>query len=181
MYIVHCCKILHHPTDRIGIGKDTPVISSNFVWSAKSSLCYDVPLLVCIHQKAIIWDFRQKCRESCFNIIRASQGNSHNSRNRSFGNACMPPIVGKYWGNIKEILRKYWGNVRGILRKCCGNMEKNIEEIWRKYGRKGCNAGSIVIIMWCDGWAGAACNNSIHGHHHHSPRRSTLDIIVQIF
>ena len=54
------------------------------------------------------------------------------------------------------------------------------EEIWRKYGRNGCNAGSIVIIMWCDGWAGAACNNSIHGRHH-SSRRSTLDIIVQIF
>ena len=55
-----------------------------------------------------------------------------------------------------------------MLRKYGGNMEG-----------KGCNAGSIVIIMWCDGWAGAACNNSIHGHHH-SPRRSTLDIIVEI-
>ena len=84
--------------------------------------------------------------------------------------------TGRNGRNVEDILRKYGGTIQEILMKYRGN----IQEIWRKYGRKGCNAGSIVIIMWCDGWAGAACNNSIHGRHH-SSRRSTLDIIVQIF
>ena len=45
---VHCTLLLDtiQPTKCIGIGKRMPVISSNFVCSAKSSLCYDVLLKI---------------------------------------------------------------------------------------------------------------------------------------
>ena len=67
-------------------------------------------------------------------------------------NLLIVEILGKYCGNIEEILGKYWEYIGEILGKYCGNIGKILGKYWRyigkilgKYKR---NIGEILEKYW---------------------------------